>query len=186
MGLSAALQTRGDFYRERLVEVLGPENVGHIVLPTQEVGADGADINLGGRVVRFTAHETAHTTCDLSMIDENSGLLFAGDLLFVERIPSLDGSLLGWLDELQKLRALVASKVVPGHGPVMVEAEPAIADLERYLVTLRDETRSAIVRGLAIDEAAETVGRSERENWVLYDDYNSRNVIQAYKELEWE
>jgi len=185
-GLNAALQTRGDFYRERLVEVLGKQEVGRIVLPTQEVGANGAEIDLGERVVRFTAHQTAHTTCDLSMIDETSGLLFAGDLLFVERIPSLDGSLLGWIEELDGFRASNVARVVPGHGPVMVDLGSAIADLERYLVTLRDETRAAIANGLAIDEAAETVAQSERQNWALFDDYNSRNVIQAYKELEWE
>jgi quinoprotein relay system zinc metallohydrolase 2 len=186
MGLSAALQTRGDFYRERLVEVLGEQEVGRIVLPTQEVGTEGAEIDLGRRVLRFTAHQTAHTTCDLTMIDANSDLLFAGDLLFVERIPSLDGSLLGWIDELAALRSLDVTKAVPGHGPVMVDLGSAIPPLERYLVTLRDETRSAIAKSMAIDEAAETVGLSERQNWALFDDYNSRNVIQAYKELEWE
>ena len=185
-GLSAALQTRGEFYRERLMELMPALDVGRIVLPTQEVDASGAEVDLGGRVLRFTAHETAHTSCDLSMIDENTGLVFAGDLLFVERVPSLDGSLLGWIDELKKLRALDVSKVVPGHGPVMVDAAPAIGDLEHYLITLRDETRAAIAKGMAIEEAVETVGQSQREKWALFNDYNSRNVIQAYKELEWE
>lgn len=185
-GLSAALQARGEFYRQRLAEILDPQEVGRVVLPTQEVNADGAEIDLGGRVIRFTAHKTAHTTCDLSMTDSNTGLLFAGDLLFVGRVPSLDGSLLGWLDELPKLRALGLTKAVPGHGPAVVEAVPAIADLERYLVTLRDETREAIDNGMTLEEAVEAVAQSERGRWALFDDYNGRNVTQAYKELEWE
>ena len=185
-GLAAALQARGDFYRERLAEILSPEDVGEIVLPSQEVGAEGAEIDLGGRTIRLTAHETAHTTCDLTMIDSASGLLFAADLLFVERVPSLDGSLLGWLDELQKLRALRAPKAVPGHGPAVVETATALAGLERYLVSLRDETRKAISDGMGIEEAVETVAQSERGRWALFDEYNGRNVTQAYKELEWE
>jgi len=184
--LAAALQARGEFYRERLAEILGAQEVGEVVLPNQEVGADGAEIDLGGRIIRITAHETAHTNCDLSMIDSASGLLFAADLLFVERVPSLDGSLLGWLDELQKLRALEAPKAVPGHGPAVVESAAALAGLERYLVTLRDETRKAISDGMGIEEAVETVAQSERDRWALFDDYNGRNVTQAYKELEWE
>ncbi|TWG97332.1 quinoprotein relay system zinc metallohydrolase 2 [Mesorhizobium sp. J18] len=185
-GLGAALQARGEFYRQRLAEILGPQEVGAVVLPTQEVSPDGAEVDLGGRVIRLKAHEAAHTTCDLSMTDSETGLLFAGDLLFVGRVPSLDGSLLGWLDELQKLRALDAKKIVPGHGPAAAEAAPAIADLERYLATLRDETREAIDNGMTIDEAVETVAQSERDRWTLFDDYNGRNVTQAYKELEWE
>jgi len=39
---------------------------------------------------------------------------------------------------------------------------------------------------VAIEEAAQTVGESERGNWALFDDYNGRNVTEAYKELEWE
>jgi quinoprotein relay system zinc metallohydrolase 2 len=184
--LRAALQARGDFYRQRLVEILGEQSVGRVVPPTQEVGVDGAEIDLGGRTVRFTAHGTAHTDCDLSMIDTATGLLFAADLLFVGRVPSLDGSLLGWLKETQRLQAFGAAKAVPGHGPAIVELAPAMADLERYLTSLRDDTRRAIAEGRPIDEAVETVARSEGDRWNLFDDYHGRNVIQAYSELEWE
>ncbi len=183
--LRAALQARGDFYRERLAEVLGPERTGNVVYPTVEV-RDGAEIDLGGRVVRLTAHATAHTDCDLSMLDVETGLLFPADLLFVDRVPSLDGSLPGWLGELDKLKASGAKRAVPGHGPSAVELAPAIAELTRYLTTLQDGTRAAIAAGASIEDASRTVAQSERDRWTLFDDYNERNVIQAYKELEWE
>ena len=32
----------------------------------------------------------------------------------------------------------------------------------------------------------ETAGTAERGNWVLFDDYNARNVTEAFVELEWE
>jgi hypothetical protein len=67
-----------------------------------------------------------------------------------------------------------------------VDFAPALADLTRYLSTLRDETRKAVADGVAIEEASQTVGESERGNWALFDDYNERNVTEAYKELEWE
>jgi quinoprotein relay system zinc metallohydrolase 2 len=184
--LRAALEARGEFYRERLIDLLGETEVGRIVLPTQEIGNDGAEIDLGDRVVRFTAHGAAHTDCDLSMMDTATGLLFAADLLFVGRVPSLDGSLLGWLKEVQRLRAMSATKAVPGHGPTIVEFAPAMSDLERYLASLRDDTRQAIAEGRPIEEAIQTVAPSERGRWNLFDDYHGRNVIQAYKELEWE
>nr|WP_245181784.1 quinoprotein relay system zinc metallohydrolase 2 [Sinorhizobium mexicanum] len=184
--LGSALQARGGFYRQRLVEVLGPQEVGHVVLPTQEIDGDGAEIELGSRIIRVTAHKTAHTDCDLSLLDSATGLLFAGDLLFVGRVPSLDGSLHGWLDEMQRLQSLGATRAVPGHGPAVVDSATAFANLERYLETLRDETRKAIKAGVTIEEAIETVAQSERGRWALFDDYNGRNVTQAYKELEWE
>lgn len=183
--LRSALEARGEFYRKRLTEILGAESAGNVVYPTQEV-KDGAEIDLGSRIVRLSAHATAHTDCDLSMLDVETGLLFPADLLFVNRVPSLDGSLPGWLSELDKLKALGASRAVPGHGPPIVDVAPAMSDLERYLSALSDGTRKAIASGVSIEDAARSVAQSERNRWVLFDDYNERNVIQAYKELEWE
>jgi glyoxylase-like metal-dependent hydrolase (beta-lactamase superfamily II) len=155
------------------------------VLPTREIGPEGGEIDLGDRTLTFRAHGTAHTDCDLSIMDRSAGLLFTADLLFARRVPSLDGSLLGWLKELDALEALGARTIVPGHGPVTVGGA-AFADLRRYLLALRDETRAAIKNGKTIDQAIEIVAISEKDNWALFGDYNSRNVTQAYKELEWE
>lgn len=184
-GLRAALDARGEYYRTRLVEILGAEKAGSVVYPTMEV-KDLAEIDLGGRKVRFTAHATAHTNCDLSMLDTASGLLFPADLLFVGRVPSLDGSLIGWLKEIDRLKASGASRAVPGHGPTVVDVPPAFANLARYLSSLRDETRKAVAADMPIEKAVQTIGQSERDDWALFDIYNGRNVTQAYKELEWE
>lgn len=183
--LREALEARGDYYRKRLEDVLGPGKAGTVVYPTMAV-KDGAEIDLGDRTLRLTAHATAHTPCDLSMIDSGSGLLFTGDLLSVGRIPSLDGSLNGWLKEIDRLKGMGATQAVPGHGPVRVELAPALAAIARYLGTLRDETRKAIASDVSIEKAVRIVAQSERDQWDLFDDYNARNVTVAYKELEWE
>ena len=184
--LPDALAVRGAFYRERLTEILGPEQVGPVVEPTRTVGPEGATIDLGDRRLLLTAHAPAHTISDLSMLDPVAGLLFPADLLFVGRVPSLDGSLSGWLAELDALESLGARSAIPGHGPALVDPAPAIAALRRYLETLRDDVRRAIAAGRTLTEATETAGLSERDGWALLDDYNGRNVAQAYKELEWE
>lgn len=183
--LRGALDARGEFYRRRLVEILGEGRAGSVVYPTMDV-KDSAEIDLGDRTLRLTAHGTAHTNCDLSMLDTGSGLLFPADLLFVGRIPSLDGSLLGWLKEIERLKAMGATDAVPGHGPTRVKLAPALADLARYLTTLRDETRAAVAESRPIETAVTTVAQGEKDKWALFDTYNGRNVTQAYQELEWE
>lgn len=183
--LRPALDARGSFYHQRLVEVLGPENVGRLVYPTREI-SDVAEIDLGDRLIRIIAHATAHTDCDLSLFDTSTGTLFPADLLFVDRVPSLDGSLLGWLTEAKRLNAIAAARAVPGHGPAMVDFEAAMAKQLRYLTALHDGTRRAIAAGIAINEASRTVAADQGEGWILFEDYHGRNVIQAYKELEWE
>lgn len=183
--LRPLLEARGEYYRMRLADILGDDKAGSVVYPTQEV-KDGAEIDLGDRILRVAAHGTAHTVSDLSMLDTQTGILFPADLLFVTRIPSLDGSLLGWFQEADKLAAIGAARAVPGHGPAIVDFASAMAELTRYLSVLRDETRTAIADGTPIEEAVHIVAESERGKWALFDDYNGRNVTQAYKELEWE
>lgn len=183
--LRSALDARGAYYRARLVEILGEARVGSVVYPTQEV-KDRAEIDLGDRRLTLTAHPTAHTNCDLSMLDQGSGILFPADLLFVSRVPSLDGSLTGWLKQTEALKAVGAARAVPGHGPTIVDFAPSMADLTRYLTALRDETRKAIAADVPIEGAVKSVAQSERDRWALFDEYNGRNVTQAYQELEWE
>lgn len=183
--LPNALALRGDYYRARLESELGKGRAGAVVAPTMLVEGT-RNIDLGGRVLTLTAHPTAHTDNDLSVFDTETATLLASDLLFVRRVPSLDGSLRGWLRELQGLKSIRAARAVPGHGPASVDWPSSAAALERYLNTLLTETRAAIARGVTIEEAVNVVGQAERGNWALFDDYHGRNVTQAYKELEWE
>jgi quinoprotein relay system zinc metallohydrolase 2 len=183
--LAAALATRGDYDRERLEAALGAGAAGPTVMPTLEV-ADRLELDLGGRSVRLTAHPLAHTDNDLTLLDVASGTLFCGDLLFVGRVPALDGSVLGWLQVLDALKATGATQAVPGHGPERVDWPAGAADLERYLRTLVLETRVAVRDNIGIEAAVARVGAGERGRWTLFDDYHGRNVTQAYKELEWE
>jgi quinoprotein relay system zinc metallohydrolase 2 len=182
--LPNALAQRGEYYRSRLEQILGQGKAGPVITPTMLV-KDQSEIDLGGRILEVTAHGIAHTDCDLTLLDRQTGTLLLSDLLFVERVPSLDGSLKGWLAELAKLKSVAARRAVPGHGPTGVDWPSASRDLERYLGTLQRETRQAIAKGVDIGQAAQTVALSERSKWKLFDDYNGHNVTRAYKELEW-
>lgn len=183
--LPRALAQRGEYYRTRLEQVLGSGAAGPIVQPTMLV-EERATIDLGDRTVELTAHPRAHTDNDLSAFDVRTKTLFASDLLFVNRVPSLDGSLKGWISELAKLGALGAARAVPGHGPASIDFASAARDLDRYLQALLRETRQAITDGIEIDAAPRSVAIDERGRWALFDEYHGHNVTQAFKELEWE
>jgi glyoxylase-like metal-dependent hydrolase (beta-lactamase superfamily II) len=104
----------------------------------------------------------------------------------MERIPVVDGSLKGWLHVMAELRAIEAQRVVPGHGPAVADWPEALEAQERYLRLLLAEIRAVIRDGGTIDQAVAGVGSSERKAWLLFDDYNARNVVTAFSELEWE
>jgi quinoprotein relay system zinc metallohydrolase 2 len=183
--LPNALAERGEYYRQGLEAILGKGRAGPVVMPTRVIG-DSDKIDLGDRTLILTAHGVAHSDADLSVFDPATGTLLPADLLFVGRVPALDGRLTGWQKELTRLRAVPAHRAVPGHGPVSVDWPLGVRGLDRYLDVLLRETRAAVKQGMDINAAVATVGRSERGKWALFDDYHGRNVTQAFKEVEWE
>lgn len=175
---------RGQFYLERYANLFANEDVGRLVSPTDHV-EEQTVIDLGRRVLRLNAHQTAHTDNDLTVFDVTSGVLWTGDLLFHERLPSLDGSVTGWLSVMDELAAMTPVLVVPGHGPV--GTWEAIAPKQRqYLLSLRDEIRALISANGRLSEAVERVGKQEQKNWQLFNELHRGNVTRAFTELEWE
>ena len=184
--LPNALAARETYYRRRLTEELGDLAAGSVAVQPTQLVSTATEIDLGDRVLRVTAHPTAHTDNDLSVLDLQTQTLWAGDLVFMQRVPALDGSLLGWLKVMDDLARIPAARVVPGHGPHAAEWPTALDPQRRYLTLLRDQIRDVQRRGGTMEQAVATVGRQERPHWKLFDDYNARNVTEAFHELEWE
>jgi quinoprotein relay system zinc metallohydrolase 2 len=156
-----------------------------IVPPTVTVD-DELQLDLGQRTLSLNAWRASHSDSDLSVFDESSSVLFAGDLVFLRHIPVLDGSIRGWLKTIDELAKIPAKSVVPGHGPASAPW-PAALDPERnYLERLESDCRDLIKRGVPIAAAAELAGASEKSHWELFGEYNARNATAAYSELEWE
>jgi quinoprotein relay system zinc metallohydrolase 2 len=184
--LPGALAQRGDYYLRRLRDALGDAATGSEIVPPTLLVSDRLDLDLGRRRLVLRAHGPAHTDNDLTIFDDNTRTFWLADLLFVDRIPAIDGSVVGWLKELGEVSRIAAERAVPGHGPVSVPWPAAAEPERRYLEAVAGDTRAAIKAGIGIADAWRHVANSERRHWLLFDDYHPRNVTAAYKELEWE
>jgi quinoprotein relay system zinc metallohydrolase 2 len=184
--LAQAEATRADNYMRALNRELGAAAAGsEIVPPTMTIDGSGT-LDLGGRTLTLRTWKTAHTNNDLTVYDEKSGTLWTGDLLFVRCIPVVDGSVVGWLDDIARIRQMNPRHVVPGHGPLDPPWPQSLDAEERYLADLARDVRAAIKRGETIRQAVDSIGLDEKDKWLLFDMYHRRNVTAAYAELEWE
>ena len=185
--LARGLSARAERYLAVYEQDLGADAFAgtRIVVPTRAIDSPTA-LDLGGREIVLTPHQTAHTDNDLSVRDGQTGTVFLGDLLFSEHIPTIDGSILGWMAVLDALAAAPAERVVPGHGPASMPWPDAAKPIRHYLQVITDEIREMIADDRTLSEATASVGLSERDAWELFDAYHGRNVSAAFAELEWE
>jgi quinoprotein relay system zinc metallohydrolase 2 len=183
--LPRALAERGPHYVSSFRRIMGDvlDDV-ELIAPQQTIAGE-EKIDLGHRMLTLRAWRAAHSDNDLTVFDSATETLFAGDLVFLEHVPVMDGSLRGWLATLPLLADIPTRRVVPGHGPI-ARWPAALDDERRYLERLAQDCRALIASGTPIAVAAQTAGLSEKSHWDLFMEYNARNATAAFAELEWE
>lgn len=181
--LTEAIAANRDFFKNDFAAEIGQSQLPN---PNVEV-RDSHEISLGpGRTLKLQAWPAAHSYSDLTVLDEASGVIFTGDLVFRERTPVIDGKLLGWIEVMSQLPAIEVQKIVPGHGSIADDWDNALQAQSRYLLLLRNEVREALANFVFMEDAISTVGLSEKPHWQLFDFVHRRNVSKAFVELEWE
>ncbi len=185
--LARGLSARAEHYLAVNKQMLGPDAFEgiEVILPTLPV--DGTlSLDLGGRNLICQTEPTAHTDNDLTVTDTLTDTLFLGDLLFSVHVPTLDGSIRGWLALIDDFEQRKAARIVPGHGPHAMQLPDALAPEKRYLTAIATDIRELIKQDKTLEDATKSAGAEERDNWKLFDDYHVRNVTAAFAELEWE
>lgn len=183
-----AMTQRAQFYIDRFAELLPGSVMQNFRLPTQSVVTGQAiNIDLGLRQISIEAHPLAHTDNDLTVHDKSSNTLWASDLVFAQRTPSLDGSVLGWLRVLEELDERRYGMTVPGHGKPDHWKTITLSQ-KKYLESLRDDVRRLIQEEASLSDIllAHEKNPDRTSGWILYAMQHASNLTKAYTELEWE
>lgn len=184
--LARAMATRAPHYLSKADELLDIRVTADNIIPPDLQVKDTMTINLGNRELILTAHPTAHTDNDLSVYDKNTNTMWLADLLFLEHIPVIDGSIKGWLTELEKLEKEEYQLVIPGHGQLVKDWPAAMQPEKTYLTKLAGEIREAIKQGKTLEYAVDHIGLWAKDQWQLFEQFHRKNVTIAFAELEWE
>ncbi len=184
--LPREMQERGQYYLNSFRPAMGSLLDEVKIVPPNMTVEDELKLDLGHRVLSLKAWRASHSASDLTVFDETTGVLFAGDLLFLRHIPVLDGSIRGWLKTIDELAKVPAKMVIPGHGQAPAGWPSALEPQRNYLERLQSDCRDLIKRGVPIATSAGMAAASEKSHWSLFGDYNARNATAAYSELEWE
>jgi glyoxylase-like metal-dependent hydrolase (beta-lactamase superfamily II) len=152
--------------------------------PTQTIG-DRHELVVGQTTIRLLHFGTAHTPGDLVVWLPDQRVAFAGDLVFVDRLPGvLPGGDSGqWVAAFDQMAALAPRVIVPGHGRP-TDIATATTTTRDYLAYLREQVRDFIERGRSLQEAVEGIDQSRFRHLRNFDLLSRRNVGQVYLEME--
>lgn len=146
------LRAEGAGFSDGMYRLLGDWMRGtELAIPGHVLSGEAEDF--GGRRIRLLPL-AGHSAADLALLDEASGTLIAGDLVFHDRAPSTpNADLTVWRKSLETLKALGHKHVVPGHGPYDPTPAAAIDQTRDWLDWLGATIDQAIGDGLGPVEA---------------------------------
>ncbi|HEY8120035.1 MAG TPA: MBL fold metallo-hydrolase [Myxococcota bacterium] len=139
------------------------DEVGPIALPTRTF--DGAlALRVGDRAVELIEVGPAHTRGDVIAHVPDARTVFTGDILFVEGTPIVwEGPVANWIAACDRILALNAEVIVPGHGPI-TDRRGAEA-VRAYLAFVTREARLRFDAGMDAPTAARDIELGEFAEW---------------------
>ncbi len=178
---------RGSMEMTGLDVLVGAEGLAGTELSYADVTfASEYALSIGGVDLEITHAGQAHTPGDSFIWMPSTGVVFGGDIVYVERIVGIgDQSHSGtWIDVFEAMAALEPTVVVPGHGqPVPLDV--ATADTYDYLVNLRSQM------GVYIDDGGDIIDSVNVDQAAFsylanFEGLAKRNAQQVFSEMEWE
>jgi cyclase len=151
-------------------------------------------LQVGDLEVRLEEVGPAHTAGDVIVHVPARGLLFTGDILFIDSTPIIwSGPVSNWIRACDRILQLDADVIVPGHGPITDEA--GVKAVRDYLGYIDREARRRFEAGLDVFEAALDIALNDYDSWgdaeriaanvdALYCEYRGGAPVDAPRRFE--
>jgi glyoxylase-like metal-dependent hydrolase (beta-lactamase superfamily II) len=184
----ADMLARGPAHLKANAPVLKDKMAGtEIVLPTRWLQDADTTLNLGGTTLQVVHRGGGHTPGDSLVWLPQSGVVFTGDVVYVDRILGLHpvSKTKTWVASFEALEALKPKIVVPGHGQVTTLAQ-AQKDTGDLLKALRAHMGQAVEAGTDISAAVKSLDARPYRHLKHVDVWLPQLANLTYLEMEQE
>ena len=157
-----------------------------LAYPNEILGATRT-LQVGKTKVQLLHFGSAHTAGDMVAWLPEQKILFAGDIVFTQRLLGVIpvGNSGGWVKAFDQAMALKPRVVVPGHGKP-TDIKSATRDTRDYLAFLRSGAQSILAKGGSLQDAVEKIDQSKFKYLANFDLLAKRNMNQVFTEMEQE
>ncbi len=150
-------------------------------LPTNTFDAR-LDVRVGDKTVELYEVGPAHTAGDVIAHVPSDGVVYTGDILFIEGTPLMwAGPVANWIAACDLIIDLGADQIVPGHGPI-TDAD-GVRRVRDYLEFIERESRARHAAGMTAADAAADISLDEFARWIDSERI-AINVDSIYRELD--
>jgi glyoxylase-like metal-dependent hydrolase (beta-lactamase superfamily II) len=182
----ADMHARGGEQVRALQAVLKERADGTVpVLPTRWIEGNDVRLDLGGAAFELKHRGGAHTPGDMMVWLPDRGVLFTGDVVYVERLLGVIpvSSTKRWLETFAVIEQLKPKIIVPGHGKV-TDLATAQRDTKAYLEALRAHMKQAVDDGTDISAAIRSFDAQPFMRLLNAAELHPGNASRTYLELE--
>jgi cyclase len=127
------------------------------VVPPNLVFDGGLTLWLGGRRIDLQDRGRANSPHDVTIYLPQDSVLFTGDIVVQSPLPYVGASWpVAWIEVLQRLEAVPARAVVPGHGPVMRDFR-YVRQVRRLLEAATSQATAMALKGRTLEQVQDSV-----------------------------
>jgi len=156
-----------------------------VVMPDQSF-KDYLKLDVKGRNIELLHLGPSHGPADIQLWMPDEKLLISGDSAFnVRLLPILDHTeVKGWIETWDKIEALNANIIIPGHGGV-TDIKTVTRFTKDYLVYMYNEVMKVIDDGGELIDAYQ-IDVSSFKQWDTFNELSKRNAERIFRQLEFE
>lgn len=158
-----------------------------VALPQRWLQGADTVLDLGGTAVHVVHRGGGHTPGDSLVWLPQSGVVFTGDVVYVDRILGLHAvsKTKTWGESFKALEALQPRVLVPGHGRVTTLAQ-AQRDTGALLQALRTHMATAVEQGTDIGVAVKSFDAAPFQHLKHVEVWLPQLANRTYLEMELE
>lgn len=165
--------------------------IGHKLPNTRPIPASVTFSGENARVERsihgiklvFWIPKGSHTVGDMIVYLPDDKVLIGGDILVNRTIPVMrDAMVKNWVGTLEQVQTFDASTIVPGHGPLMKQAD--VSQLQRQMAVFYNGIEAGYKKGLSDSETRNLLDVREWKKLEGFDANIGANVSRTYLEVE--
>lgn len=176
-----------DTYLENVKKIFGDIFINVKLVKPDITVKDRYSFKIGNKNFTILSTTPAHTNTDIVVYLPTEKVLFAGDLVYKNRIPFIGDTFSNsknWLNVLEKMKNMDIDIILAGHNEPLDKS--AIDFTYDYISFLRKEISKMKDEDIEYDKIKEKLQKTKWSKYPMFKVFHNKNIYKIYNDLDFE